>query len=136
MGKYEYKGDFSNAQMAIAATTMAADLITTVGFDPPAGFRNLDNFAKAVSNRGAGSCDPFRMALAPRFAEVARRYGVGFNKNQLAVFRNAWKLEPDASDEEANEALMNAANFQSFSRAASYRLAAFDIHVAGTRRAM
>ena len=34
-GQYEYKNDFSNTQLAIAATMMAADLINTAGFDPP-----------------------------------------------------------------------------------------------------
>ena len=122
-GQYEYKNDFSNTQLAIAATMMAADLITTAGFDPPTVFRKLDNFAKAshglskavspfdglstvfrrplhglsqlrpsdglskaVSERGTGFCDPFRMSMAPWFAEVARRNGVGFDKGQLAVY--------------------------------------------------
>ena len=65
VGHNEYKSDFANAQMAIAGAAAAADLITTAGFDPPAVFCNLDNFVKAVPNRGAGFCDPFRMALAP-----------------------------------------------------------------------
>ena len=136
VGQYEYKNDFSNTQLAIAATMMAADLITTAGFDPPTVFRNLDNFAKAASDRGTGFCDPFRMALVPWFAEVARRNGVGFNKGQLVVYHKGWKLEQDASQDEVNLALMNAANFQSFLQLVSYKLNAFDIQMAGTRRTM
>ena len=83
VGQYEYKNDFSNTQLAIAATMMAADLITTAGFGPPTVFRNLDNFVKAASDRGAGFCDPFRMSTAPWFAEVVRRNGVGFDRGQL-----------------------------------------------------
>ena len=135
-GQYEYKNDFSNTQLAIAATMMAADLINTAGFDPPTVYRNLDNFVKAVSDRGTGFCDPFRMALVPWFAEVARRNGVGFDKGQLVVFHKGWKLEQDASQDEVNLALMNAANFQSFLQLVSYRLNAFDIQMAGTRRTM
>ena len=88
VGQYEYTGGFSNTQLAMAGAMMAAELISAAGFDPPTASRNLDNFAKAVSNRGAGFRDPFRMALAPRCAAAARRNRVGFDKNQLLVFRN------------------------------------------------
>ena len=74
--------------------------------------------------------------MAPWFAEVARRNGVGFDKGQLVVFHKGWKLEQDASQDEVNLALMNAANFQSFLQLVSYRLNAFDIQMAGTRRTM
>ena len=136
VGQYGYKSDFSNTQMAIAATMMAADLVTTAGFDPPAVFRNLDNFVKAVSDRGAGFCDPFRMALIPWFAEVARRNGVGFDKGQLVVYHKGWKLEQDASQDEVKMALTNVVHFQSFLQLVSYKLNAFDIQMAGTRRTM
>ena len=136
VGQYGYKSDFSNTQMAIAATMMAADLVTTAGFDPPTVFRNLDNFVKAVSDRGIGFCDPFRMALIPWFAEVARRNGVGFDKGQLVVYHKGWKLEQDASQDEVKMALMNVVHFQSFLQLVSYKLNAFDIQMAGTRRTM
>ena len=110
-GQYENKCDSSNTQLVIAGARMAADLITTAGFDPPTVFRNLDNFVKAVSDRGTGFCDPFTLAVAPWFAEVARRHGVGFDRNQLVVYHNGWKLEPDASGKEVNDALMNASRF-------------------------
>ena len=136
VGQYEYKSDFSSTQLAIAATMMAADLITTAGFDPPTVFRNLDNFVKAVSDRGTGFCDPFRMSMAPWFAEVARRNGVGFDKVQMVVYHKGWKLEQDASQDEVKTALMNAVHFQSFLQLVSYKLNAFDIQMAGTRRTM
>ena len=136
IGQYEYKSEFSSTQLAIAATMMAADLINTAGFDPPTVFRNLDSFVKAVSDRGTGFCDPFRMSMAPWFAEVARRNGVGFDKTQLMVYHDGWKLEQDASQDEVKLALMNAAHFQSFLQLVSYKLNAFDIHMAGTRRTM
>ena len=74
--------------------------------------------------------------MAPCFAEVARRNGVGFDKGQLVVYHKGWKLEQDASQDEVKMALMNAAHFQSFLQLVSYKLNAFDIQMAGTRRTM
>ena len=74
--------------------------------------------------------------MVPWSAEVARRNGVGFDKGQLAVYHKGWKLEQDASQDEVNEALMNAAHLQSFLQLVSYKLNAFDIQMAGTRRTM
>ena len=74
--------------------------------------------------------------MAPWFAVVDRRNGAGSDKNQPSVYHNGWKLEPGASDKQVNEALMNAARFQSSFRLAPYRLNAFDIQMAGTRRAI
>ena len=35
VGQYGYKCNFSNTQLAIAATMIAGDLVRTAGFDPP-----------------------------------------------------------------------------------------------------
>ena len=135
-GQYENKCNISNTQPVIAGATTAADLVTTTGFDPPTVFRNLDNFAKGAPDRGAGFRDPFRLSMVPRFADVARRNGVGFDRNQLAVYHNGWKLEPNATEGEANEALTNAARFQSFLQLESYKLNDFVIRIAGARCTM
>ena len=74
------------------------------------------------------------MSMAPWFAEVARRNGVGFDRTELAVYRNGWKLEPNASEGEVIEALTNAARFQPFLQLAPRKLNAFDIQMAGARR--
>ena len=63
--------------MATAGSMMAADLVTTAGFDPPTALRNLGIFAKTVSNRGAWSCDPDRMDFIPWFAQVSLRNRAG-----------------------------------------------------------
>lgn len=136
VGQYKYKSTYSNSQLAIAGTMIAADLINTAGFDPPTVYRNLDTFVRAASTAGAGFCDPFRLALAPWFAAVARRNGVDFDKNQLVVFHEGWKLETDATQDEVNQALENAANFQSFLQLVSYKVNAFDVQMTGTRRCM
>ena len=74
--------------------------------------------------------------MVPRFADVARRNGVGFDRNQLAVYRNGWKPEQNASQDEVNEAPMNAARSQPFLQLAPHKLNAADIQMAGTRRTM
>ena len=61
---------------------------------------------------------------------------MGFDKNQLTVYHDGWKLEQDASQDEVKQALGNAAMFQSFLQQVAYRVNAFDILMAGTRRAM
>ena len=54
VGQYKYKCNYSNSQLAIAATMMAADLINTAGFDPPTVYRKLDTFCQGGVSCGHG----------------------------------------------------------------------------------
>ena len=71
--KFEYTSDYNSTQLAIAATTTAADLVMKAGFDPPVAYQNLDIFATSASKRGMDFRDPQLTALIPWIAEVAAR---------------------------------------------------------------
>ena len=112
------------------------------GFDQHSWIRSSDSLSelghlgRSGVSCGKGVCDPFRLALAPWFAAVARRNGVCFDKNQMTVHHDGWKLEQNASQDEVKQALENAAMFQSSLQQVAYRVNAFDILMAGTRRTM
>ena len=54
--QYEHVREYSDDQLAIAATMIAADLVCTGGFDEPAVFKNLDILIQAINGQGRGFC--------------------------------------------------------------------------------
>ena len=50
----QYADTYGGIQLALAATTIAADLVRTAGFGPPAVCQSLDLSAAAISDRGMG----------------------------------------------------------------------------------
>ena len=51
--------EYNEQNIAVAATTIAADLMKAAGFGAPAVCRNPGSFAPTVSGRGRGSFDPY-----------------------------------------------------------------------------
>ena len=60
----------------------------------------------------------------------------GFSEKQLLVLHDGRASKNNASDEEIEAALYNAALVQSRLQTAAYKLNAFDVQMAGTRRVM
>ena len=55
VGQYDEVREDIQEQMAVAATTIAADLISGGWFGAPAVYRNMDTFAPAITGRARGS---------------------------------------------------------------------------------
>ena len=134
--QYEHVHDYSDAELAIAATMIAADLIYTGGFDEPAVFKNLDVFIPAMNERGRGFCNERLFSMVPWFATLGQHYGVFFDAQQQLVMHEGWCIFPDADDDKCIAALYDASRFESALQMVSYRLNAFDVQMAGTRRTM
>ena len=54
MTGYPFLGIHDEVQLAAAATLVAADLVMTPGYDPPAVPQNLELSATAIASRGMG----------------------------------------------------------------------------------
>ena len=76
--RYEFTDAYDEQVFAIAATTIAADLIATAGSDGPSVFQNLDLFVAAVSCRGSGFREPQLATRVLRNANVAIWHGVSY----------------------------------------------------------
>ena len=85
--------------MAIAAATIAADLIQTAKFGTAAAYANLDRFAKAFAPRGVGTADDRLSTLAPWYAAVGGASSVGFDQSDRLVSHESWFRERLSVDE-------------------------------------
>ena len=87
-------------------------------------------------NRIAGSCGLQSIALAPWSAHAAIRNGDSYETDDELVYHKGWYLQASVAAREAERANSDSAHFKSGLRVAAYRINAFDIQMAGTRRAM
>ena len=69
--RYEFAKSYDDSQLVIAATMIAADLLWTAKWGPPAVRRNLDSSAATIPDRGMGFCEPQLMACVPLYASVS-----------------------------------------------------------------
>ena len=134
--QYEHVREFSDDQLAIAATLIAADLVYVGRFKEPAVFANMDAFVPAVNERARGFCNEQLFAMVPWFANIGAANGVFFDASKQLVMREGWCLFPDANEEQCQVALYDAARFDSGLQMISYRANAFDVQLVDTRRIM
>ena len=120
----------------IAATMIVADLVATAGFAAPSVYRNLDSFVTAISVRGTGFCEPQLMARVPCYANVAGRYGAGYESDNEMVCRKGWYLRESATAEEVERAASDSAHFESGLHVIAYHIDAHDTRITETRRTM
>ena len=136
VGQYDEVHEHTQEQMAVAATMVAADLICSGGFGAPAVYRNMNTFAPSISGQARGFCNGQLMAIAPWFAAIGAANGVFFDSDTQLVIQEGWRVSPDAKEEECQQALYAAANFESALQMVAYRANAFDVQMSGTRRIM
>ena len=74
--QYERVRDYSDDQLAVAATTIAADLEYMWRFGEPAVFDNMDACVPAVNDRARSFCNERLIAMAPWFANIVAANGV------------------------------------------------------------
>ena len=134
--QYEHVREYSDDQLAIAATLIAADLVYMGRFDEPAVFTNMDAFVPAVNDRARGFCNEQLFSLVPWFANIGAANGVFFDASKQLVLHEGWCLFPDANEEQCAVALYDAARFDSGLQMISYRANAFDVQLIDTRRIM
>ena len=72
--------------------------------------------------------------MTPWFAAVAHANGVSFEPGTQLVRRDSWSLGTDAADERLNKAAFAAAFRDTSLRAVSFKINAFGVQLAGTRR--
>ena len=134
--QYEHVREYSDDQLAIAATLIAADLVYMGRFDEPAVFTNMDAFVPAVNDRARGFCNEQLFSLVPWFANIGAANGVFFDASKQLVLHEGWCLFPDADEEQCTVALYDASRFDSGLQMISYRANAFDVQLVDTRRIM
>ena len=134
--QYDHVREYSDDQLAIAATLIAADLVYMGRFKEPAVFTNMDAFVPAVSDRARGFCNEQLCAMVPWFANIGAANGVFFDASKQLVMHEGWCLFPDADEEQCAVALYDAERFDSGLQMVAYRANAFDVQLVDTRRIM
>ena len=134
--QYEHVREYSDDQLAIAATMIAADLVYMGRFNESAVFSNMDNFVPAMNERARGFCHEQLFAMAPWFANIGAANGVFFDASKQLVMHEGWCIFSDADEEQCSVALYDAARFDSGLQMVSYRANAFDVQMVNTRRIM
>ena len=90
VGQYDEVHEHSQEQMAVAATMIAADLISSGGFGAPAVYRNMDTFVPAFAGQARGFCNGQLMAIAPWFSAIGAANGVFFDSDTQLVIHEGW----------------------------------------------
>ena len=135
-GRYGPVGKYDGSQPAIAETMIAADVAQTAGLGQPAAFRNLDQFATAISGRGMGFRDPQLSPIIPGCEAAAARYGIACDCKDQSACRQGWPLDECASAEGVEKGAAGVAHCESSLQMVAYRINASDEAWADARRAM
>ena len=81
-----------------------------------------------------GFCDPKLMTLVLRYANITTRNGVAYGRNLQLARHVDWCSDVGASEQDFCQTVADAAFFDSSLQLAWYRINAFDVTWAGTRR--